>query len=76
MLSLQVDRDNQITSFAEKPKTKQEATMMSMDWDDLGSFLEAGATELLATSHHSSDSRAYIASCGMVSFFAWRYGFN
>ena len=75
VMSFQVSMDSQITSFQEKPKTKQEATMMSMDWDELGSFLEGGATELSPAQPASGkgDSRAYIASCGMVREEGSRY---
>ncbi|GAX84589.1 hypothetical protein CEUSTIGMA_g12010.t1 [Chlamydomonas eustigma] len=65
---VKVDKNSQITNFSEKPKG-DEKTMMSMDWDELDSFLVSGSTELQPSPLRSQDgSRAYIASCGMYIF--------
>lgn len=43
---------------------------MSMDWEDVGTFLEDGLNieELLKSHGGPGDERAYIASCGMYIF--------
>lgn len=70
---VKVDNDSRITDFAEKP-TGDDKVSMSMDWDELDTFLENGATPLsgsstsgTASTHHAEE-RAYIASCGMYVF--------
>lgn len=69
---VKLDGSSKIIDFAEKPKGDDKVSM-SMDWDELDTFLELGSTPLgMATASsmtsHGDGERAYIASCGMYVF--------